>query len=94
MNAVGSHVQKLRKQQDLSQDALAEKLNVTRQAVSQWERSNTQPDFNMLKRIAEVFGADIHQVIYRKNGKQRRALRLISGSGIGPGLSSLVRLRW
>lgn len=66
MNVVGSHIRKLRKQQRLSQEALAKKLNVTRQAVSQWERDNTQPDIGMLTQIAEVLGADIHEVIYGK----------------------------
>ena len=64
MNVVGSHIRKLRKQQRLSQEALASKLNVTRQAVSQWERDNTQPDIGMLTQIAKVLGADIHEVIY------------------------------
>lgn len=64
MNAVGSHIRKLRKQRGLSQEALAEKLSVTRQAVSQWERGNTQPDIDMLKSIAEILGVDIHELIY------------------------------
>ena len=37
MNQVGKHIKKLRKERDLSQEALAELLHVTRQAVSNWE---------------------------------------------------------
>ncbi len=69
MNAVGIHILKLRKQHNLSQEALAEKLNVTRQAVSQWENGNTQPNLDTLERIADMFGVDIHEVIY---GERRR----------------------
>jgi|AGTN01.3.fsa_nt_gi Predicted transcriptional regulators len=70
MNTVGSHIRKLRKQRGLSQQALAEKLNVTRQAVSQWENGNTQPDLDTLARIAKAFDVDILEVIY---GEKRKA---------------------
>ena len=74
MNTVGIHIRKLRKQRGVSQEALAGKLSVTRQAVSQWERGNTQPDIDMLTRIAQVFGVDIHEVIYGE--KQKATPRL------------------
>lgn len=74
MNAVGSHIKKLRKQQDLSQEALAKQLNITRQAVSQWENGNTQPDIDTLERIAKAFGVDILEVIYGE--KRKTAPRL------------------
>ena len=69
MNAVGIHIRKLRKQHSLSQQALAEQLNVTRQAVSQWENGNTQPDLDMLERVAKAFGVDILEVIYGEKRK-------------------------
>lgn len=102
MNAVGSHIRKLRKQRDLSQEALAEKLNVTRQAVSQWERGNTQPDIDMLKSIAEVMGVDIHEVIYGakqkttpqqtpKQRKRHKAMFIVFGSiALVVGVISLI----
>lgn len=102
MNAVGSHIRKLRKQRGLSQEALAEKLNVTRQAVSQWERGNTQPDIDMLKSIAEVMGVDIHEVIYGakqkttpyqtpKQRKRHRTLFIVFGSiALVVGVISLI----
>lgn len=74
MNAVGSHIRKLRKKRGLSQEALGEKLKVTRQAISQWERGNTQPDLDMLTRIAEILEVDIHEVIY--GAKQKAAPHL------------------
>lgn len=74
MNAVGSHIKKLRKQRGLSQQALAEQLNVTRQAVSQWENGISQPDLDTLTRIAEVLGVDILEVIYGEKGKAAKHL--------------------
>ena len=40
-NAVGKHIGKLRRELGLSQEQLAEKLSVTRQAVSNWETGRT-----------------------------------------------------
>ena len=40
----GEKLQKLRIREGLSQDALAELLNVSRQAVSRWERDETMPE--------------------------------------------------
>ena len=69
MNALGSYIKKHRKRVGMTQQALAEKLNVTRQAVSQWETGNTQPDLDMLGAIAGVFGVDIMEVIYGEKKK-------------------------
>jgi|GEM_PF-1549083 len=64
MNAVGNNIKKFRKRENMTQQALAERLNVTRQAVSQWENGNTQPDLDTLAVIAGVFGVDMMEVIY------------------------------
>lgn len=48
----------LRKSRGLSQQALAEALSVTRQAVSNWERGQTVPDLGMLERLCQVLAVD------------------------------------
>lgn len=45
----------LRKKEGLSQEGLAEKLNVTRQTVSNWELGQTTPDIQQAKNIAKTF---------------------------------------
>ncbi len=70
MNAVGGHISKLRKKANMTQQILAERLNVTRQAVSQWENGNTQPDLDTLAAIAGVFGVDMMEVIYGEKRKE------------------------
>ena len=45
----------LRKSLSLSQDEFAEKLLITRQAVSRWENGETIPNTDTLKLIAETF---------------------------------------
>lgn len=52
----GEKLQKLRAREGLSQDALAELLNVSRQAVSRWERDETMPETEKVVRISEHFG--------------------------------------
>ena len=52
MNAVGKNLKQLRQREKLTQDALAERLHVTRQAVSSWETGKTQPDIETLTTLA------------------------------------------
>lgn len=51
----GENIRNLRKSYGLSQTELAAKLNVTKQAVSNWENNNILPSIDMLIRIANFF---------------------------------------
>lgn len=51
---LGRRIQALRKRQSLTQDALAELLGVTPQAVSKWENSQSCPDIMTLPHLARV----------------------------------------
>lgn len=53
-NVIGQNIASLRRAQNMTQAELAEKLGVSPQAVSQWERCETLPDILMLPQIAEV----------------------------------------
>ena len=64
MNAVGRNLRRLRERAGLTQDALAERLHVTRQAVSSWETGRNQPDIETLTALAEALGADVRELIY------------------------------
>lgn len=46
----------LRKKQGMSQENLAEKLNVSRQAVSRWEMGTSQPDVSNIVSLSRLFG--------------------------------------
>lgn len=52
----GEKLQGLRQKAGMSQDALAEKLNVSRQAVSRWERDETMPETEKVVALADIFG--------------------------------------
>ncbi len=68
----GDKLSKLRKEKGLSQEGLAEKLEVTRQTVSKWELSQTKPDTDMLVKIADVLEVDVSSLIVdeEKGGKK------------------------
>lgn len=59
----GDKIKLLRSENKMTQDDLANKLNVTRQAVSNWERGKTIPDINMIEKISNVFSMSIDGII-------------------------------
>ena len=62
----------LRKQQGLSQEELAEKLGVSRQAVSKWERSEASPDTDNLIALAKIYGLTLDELVYgEKAGEEK-----------------------
>lgn len=59
----GTNLQNLRKKHDLSQEQLAEKLEVSRQAVSKWENGSSYPEMDKLIMLSELFNIDIDMLI-------------------------------
>ena len=59
----GMKLQSLRKEKGLSQEALAEKLHVSRQAVSKWESGAGYPEMDKLILISDLFGVTIDYLI-------------------------------
>jgi AbrB family looped-hinge helix DNA binding protein len=53
----------LRKKSQLSQEELAEKLNVSRQSVAKWENGETLPDITKCQELAIIFGTTIDQLV-------------------------------
>lgn len=64
MRDIGKNIRDLRERSGLTQEALAEKLFVTRQTVSNYETGKTRPDLDMLIKIAETLGTDANTVLY------------------------------
>ena len=52
-------LQKLRKKSELSQEQLADKLNVSRQAVSKWESGAAYPEMDKIIAISKIFNCGI-----------------------------------
>lgn len=60
---LGTKIAELRKQKGISQEELADVLFTTRQAVSKWERGESDPDIDRLKDLASYFGVSIDYLI-------------------------------
>lgn len=61
-NTFGKNLMELRKKNGLSQEDLANKLNVTRQTVSKWELEQTSPSLKDLKNIADFFNISLDEL--------------------------------
>lgn len=53
----------LRKENNLSQEALAEKLGISRQAVSKWERAEASPDTDNLILLSRLYGISLDELL-------------------------------
>jgi len=60
---IGDNIRKLRKEQNISQEALAEKLGVSRQSVSLWENNQTQPSIETILAISKLFNITTDELL-------------------------------
>ncbi len=67
VNNIGEKITKLRKETMMSQESLAEKIGVSRQAISKWERDETLPDIQNLIALSNVFGVSVDDIINNSN---------------------------
>lgn len=63
MSALFENIKAIRLKRKLTQEEMAAKLSVTEQTVSDWESGESQPDIDMLIRIADTLGSDITTLI-------------------------------
>ncbi len=70
METIGKRICALRKAKGMKQEELAERLEVSGQAVSKWENDQTYPDISLLPRLAGIFGVTTD---YLLTGEQEQA---------------------
>ena len=63
---IGEKITELRKKNNLTQDKLAEKINVTRQTISNWESNITSPDVNQILNLTKIFNITITDLLDEK----------------------------
>ena len=103
MNNVGKNIKKFREAKNMTQEQLAEKLFVTRQAVSNWENGKTQPDIDTITRISQELDVSVEEIIY---GQQANTMQNVtnqtivknggkSGIGFGVALAMVISyVKW
>lgn len=72
MPAINENLKLLRQASGMTQAEVANAITVSRQTVSSYESGRTQPDLETLRRLAELYHADLHDVLYGGNRFQRR----------------------
>jgi len=68
MNNIAVNLKQLRTDKGWTQQDMADRLFVTRQAVSNWENGKTEPDADTLIKIADVLDVDVSNIFYSKAG--------------------------
>lgn len=71
INIISKYLQFLRKSNNYTQDDLAEKLGISRQAVSKWETGMTIPDLEVLLKISKIYDITINDILEPKIQPQR-----------------------
>ena len=61
--AIGENIRNFRKKNDLTQEALADRLGVTYQSISRWENGTTYPDLELIPAIAEVLAVTVDELL-------------------------------
>lgn len=75
---VGKNIKRYRENKKMTQDDLAAKLSMTRQAISNWETEKTQPDLEMLQKISQILEVSIEEIIYGE--KRQRTITIINNN--------------
>lgn len=72
--SIGENIRKFRKNNDLTQETLAEQLGVTYQSISRWENGTTYPDIELLPAIAETLKITVDELLgMTQMEKEKRA---------------------
>lgn len=79
-NAFSENLTKLRKDKGLSQDDLAKKLYVSRQAISKWENGESTPDLDKLMEIAQLLDITLDGLV--SNEKLEQSVESTSQEGV------------
>ena len=66
---IGEFLKTLRKEKSLTQEDLADKMNVSRRTVSRWETGSNLPDLSILVELADLYDVDMREIF---NGERKQ----------------------
>ena len=69
----GQRFQRLRKERGLTQDRIAELVNVSSQAVSKWENDINMPDISLLLPLSDLLGTSVDELL----GKEKHEVMIV-----------------
>lgn len=77
--SIADNISRLRRENNMTQAELAEKINYSDKSVSKWERGDGAPDVFVLASLAELFGVSINDIVYSPDDA------IMAGRSIQPG---------
>ena len=96
MKSIGETIASLRKKNGMTQNELAEKMNVTDKTVSKWERDISCPDINTISKLADILNVSVEELLSAKqkdysNSKRKDLINLIfKAIALAMGIAVLV----
>lgn len=69
METFGMRLSRVRRENNLTQEDIAEKLHITAQAVSKWENDITSPDIDTLVKLSELLHISLDDLLGKKGGQ-------------------------
>ena len=93
--SIGEMISSLRKEKGMTQNDLAEKMNVTDKAVSKWERNLSCPDVNSIPKLAEILGTTVEELLNAQPKKENNKIDdivniVLIGIGLAMGICIIV----
>ena len=86
--SMGEMISSLRKKKGMTQNDLAEKMNVTDKAVSKWERNLSYPDVNSIPKLAEILGTTVEELLNAQSKKDNSKVdEIVNIALLGVGLA-------
>lgn len=79
---LGERIYRLRTEKNLSQEALAALLDVSRQSVSKWETGAAVPDLDKLVKLCDVFAITLDELVGRETNREERKAELVRKSPV------------
>lgn len=68
------NLKKLRKEKNISQEQLAKKLNISRQAISKWESGKAYPDIDNLILLRNIFNVSLDELIVNEKADKEKSI--------------------
>ena len=70
---IGKFLAELRKENEMTQEQLAENLNVARRTISRWETGSNMPDIDILIELSDLYAVDLREILNggRKSEKMK-----------------------
>lgn len=77
----GDNLRKVRKERNISQEGLAELLNVSRQAISRWEQNNGYPEMEKMITLADVLNVSLDYLVSGDDNNKREEQQIAVPTG-------------